>query len=294
MTTDEVLQTLVVHVREGARPAEKVIADGPRILIGSGAHCDVCLPPGAAAPEHIEITVNAAGELFAHVLADRPRATLRGAPFRRERITAGDVLAIGSTELDVAIATGDSAGRRSRGGPRRSLVIACAAALGMLALTLGARGSARPPATALPPPLWGPTASSPCPARDPEAALASANELRGRADAKRERLRFAVHEGVKAVDLLERATVCYRAAGQTERAAEASEVSERLRARVTESYRGHQLRLRHALEVDEVDTALREVRILRAMTSAASGPWVAWLTTLDRTLQQRQQRKVGS
>ena len=117
---------------------------------------------------------------------------------------------------------------------------------------------------------------------------------RASADAKRERFRFAIHEGVAAVDLLERAASCYRAGRQPERAAEVAELSAHLRARVSESYRGHQLRLDHALAVDEVDTALREVRILRAMTPAATGAWPDWLSTLDRTLQQRPQKRSGS
>ena len=98
---NEILTTLVVNVQYPEGRTEKVIADGPRILVGSGAHCDVCLPLGAAASEHIEVLVGENGELFVHALADEPRATLAGAPFRRERLRPGAVLKIGALGLNV-------------------------------------------------------------------------------------------------------------------------------------------------------------------------------------------------
>lgn len=289
--TQQPLRTLVVEVRDADRRVEKVVADGPRILIGSGAHCDVCLPPGAAANEHVEVTVSASGELVAEVLADHPNATLRGAPFRRERLGAGDVLAIGTLELHVALADVPGAGRKATRGPRRTLVFGFVAACATLALSFGARPDDPGARPAPAPPLWPADASAACPAAEPSTALAMAVDLRARADAKRERVRFAVQEGVAAVELLERATACLRAAGQPARAAEVSEVAGTLRARVSEAYRGHQLRLEHALAVDEIDTALREVRILRAMAPAPASPWATWLGALDQTLQQRQQRQ---
>lgn len=174
---DEILSTLIVNVLHPEGRTEKVVADGPRILIGSGAHCDVCLPLGAAAPEHIEIGVNAKGELFVRALAEEPRATLRGAPFRHERLLPGDRLAIGLLQLEVTLADERSTKRDGRSAkPSPRMVIALAASLALAVLSSRPHRGADATKGAQPPSLW-PATPATCPQAEPATALAAAADL---------------------------------------------------------------------------------------------------------------------
>lgn len=284
------VKTVIVTVREAERRAETIVAEGPRILVGAGAHCDVCLPPGAAAPEHFEISMTSGGELVVTAIAEDPPALLAGIPFRRERLPPGAVITLGPLTIEAALSD-DGVKETKRVGPGRAIAMGVAGALALaLSFALGiARVEARPSRPPVAPALWAD--ARPCPTRDAVSALAMANDLRARADSKRERVRFAIHDGVEAVDLLGAAAACYRETSRTDLAAEAVAVREPLRAKLDEAYRGHQLRLEHALSVDETDTALHEVRVLRALTPHARGPWVDWLATLEPTLDKRSKKR---
>lgn len=290
---EDVLSTLVVNVRYSEGKAEQVIADGPRILIGSGAHCDVCLPLGAAAPEHLEVVVSAQRELIVRALASEPIATLRGSPFGRERMAAGDVLKIGSLQLEIALSDDGTSKKKGQGNaPSTRMVLALLAAMILALVSWKKSEDGSDSRKNRPPPLWSSdVAATMCPRTEPATALALGLELRAQADAKRERVRFAIHDGIVAVELLERASSCFRTGGHGEAADESAELGAQLRKRIEEDYRGHQLRLEHALTVDEVDTALHEARILRAMLPQVSDPYVAWLDEVDRALVQRLEKR---
>ncbi len=52
-----------------------------------------------------------------------------------------------------------------------------------------------------------------------------------------------------------------------------------------EDYRAHQMRLEHAVDVRDLRTAQKEVKVLLAMLAGQTGPYVVWLSsTSDRRL----------
>jgi hypothetical protein len=114
------------------------------------------------------------------------------------------------------------------------------------------------------------------------------------AEAKRERRPFHVQDGVAAVPLFETASACFRAAGQAAAAGDLASAASTLRTKVNEDYRAHQVRLEHALTVNDLATAQKEVQVLRAFTEGKVGPYVVWLSNLDRKLQLIRGRKQGA
>jgi len=122
-------------------------------------------------------------------------------------------------------------------------------------------------------------------------ALALALEKKVVAEGKRERRPFHVQDGVAAVPLFETVSACFRVANDATSAQNASSAAAQLRAKIDEDYRAHQVRLEHALNVNDLATAQKEVSVLRAFTEGKSGPYVQWLSNLDRKLQQKVGRK---
>jgi hypothetical protein len=133
------------------------------------------------------------------------------------------------------------------------------------------------------PALWAePVAACPVSAADQAAALAAEKWVV--AEGKAERRPFKVQDGVLAVPLYELAAACFKTAGDTEHTTEASKAAATLRTKVGEDYRAHQVRLEHALSVNDLQTAFKEVKVLRAFTEGQSGQYVVWLGNLDRQL----------
>jgi hypothetical protein len=60
--------------------------------------------------------------------------------------------------------------------------------------------------------------------------------------------------------------------------------ADRLKRSLEEDYRAHQMRLEHAVDVRDLRTAQKEVKVLLAMLSGQTGPYVTWLSNLDRRL----------
>lgn len=57
-----------------------------------------------------------------------------------------------------------------------------------------------------------------------------------------------------------------------------------MRAELNDDYRTQQVRLDHALSVEDWALAQRQVRILQQFTSGKTGEYVTWLSNLDRKL----------
>jgi hypothetical protein len=119
----------------------------------------------------------------------------------------------------------------------------------------------------------------------PDQALHVAKDMRAAGEAKRERAPFAVHDGVAAVTAFETAAACFRQAGKKDDAARDDEAARGMRTLVEREYAARRLRLEHAIETDDLRTAMGEVRLLRKMTAGLKGAYVDWLAMVDRRLE---------
>jgi hypothetical protein len=275
-----------IAIRGPAGPMPALTVQHNRLVIGSGAHCEVQLPVEHAAVEHVELTI-VSGRVYARARVFDPAPTIGGSPFVQTFVEPGVAIGLGpfrivATPIAVNV-VGEGGGKTSA---MRSPVAIGIVLLTVLLLAAGVlkRGGGAPPAVAAAPELWSAPLTA-CPQSAPAQALALAAEREAVAEGKRERRPFHVQDGVAAVSLFETASACFGVGGNADASDAAARAAKVLRAKVQEDYHAHQVRLEHALLVNDSVVAQREVKVLRAFTEAASGPYVEWLSNLDRRLQ---------
>lgn len=298
MTIEEA-QGLQIRLLYPDGRTEQIVIDADEILIGSGAHCEIRLPPEHAAIEHIKLSL-IAGAVHAQARALNPHPTIDGVGFVRTPVLADAVLGVGPVQIRAsAIALTDQVDvvRKSARTVSPMTYVAMAIGFPIAIALLGvashrAEGSPMPQGT--PPALWAAPLTQ-CPQTAREAALAVAIEKLTVADSKRERRPFHVQDGIGAVPSFEVAAACFAAAGQPGASAEAARSGEELRTKMNEDYRVHQMRLEHALTVEDWTLAQKEVKVLRAFTEGQQqAAYVVWLSNLERRLALKLTRKGSS
>jgi len=270
---------------------EQLSIESERVLVGSGAHCEIRLPHAEARVEHVLVELGPAG-VYARALSFEPGPTLNNVPFIESPVPPGSVLGVGGTQIWIEVLE-DAAGANVQKAQKKSspitllaLVILIPSAIYLFfgdAETAEKEGP-RPP----PPELWGAPVAV-CRETDRAQALSFARERMANADAKRERRPFHVQDGVQAVPTYETAAACFRVGGDPASAGLAEESSKYLRREMTDDFRMRRVRLEHALAIEDYVSAQKEVRILLQFVEGKSGDYVQWLTTLDRKLK----RKIG-
>jgi hypothetical protein len=268
--------------------AERLVIDSERVRIGSGAHCEVRLPPEQAAVEHVLVTLRGGGVQL-QALALHPPPTINSSPFTEAPLLPDSILGIGKVEVQIAAieitenegAVKESAGKRA--SPLSYALILIAMPIVMFILLhnrASGKGNVVPTDS---PPLWG-SATPACPHSDKNQAAAFAQDQRGVAESKRGRSPFYLQDGVSAVPTFELAAACFRAAGDEASAAQMTAAASALRAELEEAYRVHRARLEHVMKVGDERTALQEVKILLVMLEGQTGDYVVTLSNMSRRL----------
>jgi len=297
----------VVHP-DGTRD-DIVVPAAQSILIGSGAHCDVRLAglPDVAR-EHLLIEVRGT-ELWASARHLHPPPLLHNRPLFEAKLeeNRNDEIAIptGGMGMGSAIRIRASLVAASEGvvlaKKKRRLASTLAMSFALLALpgiAWGALTSGEDGAIAPPPKehtklfVEDGSASATCATvakpgtpSHREEAEALGPRTRDTAVLLREQHPFDVADGLEAVKAFERAADCFRVAGnKAEEAKDAAEQAKQLREEIDYRYAAHRVRLEHALEVGDEETALTETRLLRRLLTGKGGAYVEWLGMLERRL----------
>jgi len=279
------MRTLKFQIRQPSGQVDQLSMEAERVLIGSGAHCEIRLPVDQARVEHVLIELGPAG-IFARALNFDPPPTINNIPFQQAPLPPGAMLGVGGCQIYVELtegAAGTAAGAKKKPSPIVILALAIIVPLGLYTIIEGDGAEGGPkPSPKQAPELWqAPVAS--CPYSGGQ-ALAFAREKMTVADAKRERRPFHVQDGVQAVPTYEAAAVCFRAGGDAPSGILAEESAKFLRRDITDDFRTRRVRLDHALTVEDYVSAQREVRVLLQFTEGKSGDYVTWLSNLERKL----------
>ena len=80
--------------------AEDFAVDAERVLIGSGAHCEIRLPVDQAAMEHVAVTMSPTS-VMAEARAFEPPPTINGSPFQRAALMPDAILGVGAIQISV-------------------------------------------------------------------------------------------------------------------------------------------------------------------------------------------------
>ncbi|HKO49121.1 MAG TPA: hypothetical protein VJV79_15420 [Polyangiaceae bacterium] len=263
---------------------ESLQTDAERVLIGRGAHCDIRLPDGTAAVEHVAIEV-AAAALRVRARAFTPPPTLNGEEFQDATISGDLELEIGAVviRLSRVQVSGQKLATKKEGGSVAVRVIGVLALLALAGMLLFRASRVSETAPTAVPELWS-EAPVTCPMSTSGQARAFAVEKRIVADGKRERHPFHASDGVEAVSLYQTAAACFEKAGDRPNADELEGLAQQLRADVNDDFRVRRLRLERALETHEDEVAVREVVMLRTLTLGKQGPYIDWINRLARKL----------
>ncbi|HET9955605.1 MAG TPA: hypothetical protein VFQ61_13920 [Polyangiaceae bacterium] len=284
------MTTLKFDIQHAHGPRESVIVEGARAWIGSAAHCEVRLPIDQAAPEHVLVELQGGGaQLHVHADAEAPR--VNELPLSAADLVPGSVLQIGQVRLAVSWAEDDRTGPNPESTARSNREVLFALGLVLLFLVLGfgmlsERATPLEQAPNTYPPLFAAPAAS-CPDVDPGRARARGEEYLAVADTKRERMPFAIDEGVAAVGRYETASACFRVGAIEGRAREAQQSADALKEQLSNEFRARRLRLSHLLRVQDRELAAEDVRALRQLLRAHQGPYVDWLEAVSRQLESR-------
>jgi hypothetical protein len=293
------MDALRIKVHHLGGRTEELVIDAETICIGSGAHCEVRLPLDQARFEHVVVRSTAGGILVAARAFDPP-PTLDGVGFTETLLAPGAVLGIHQSTIEISpvVRSTESLAlnHRQRAKNLRPVVILV---LGVTAagFMLAAKPGAKDTADETPPvPDLFLAQPSVCPRASADAAQAIAEAKLELATVKRERSPFRPEDGVLAVPLYELAAACFRVAGNQEEEREATAAAAQLKARVSDEFRMHQVRLQYALKVKDWKMAQDEVRTLRDYALTAEGSdgasqrgaqatYAVWLSNLDRKIE---------
>lgn len=266
---------------------EQLLVDSERILIGSGAHCEIRLPVELAQVEHVLVGWNGT-VATAEARSFTPHPLINGMSFTQAPLLPDSTISIGSMQILVRpqeIGAGAAVIRRKeeKTSPMTYVLAAIAVPLSLYILLED------PPAddTATMPeerPALFAEGEKTCPQAGGVEARTVGETRRRLAESKRERGPFHVQDAVEAVPLFQEAAACFRAAGDTASAQAATASGDALRARLIEDYRARQMRLEHALAVKDLATAQKEVKKLLGMLSGQQHEYVTWLSNLDRRI----------
>ncbi len=281
------MSQLVFRLRSPDGRVETLTIEADRAMIGSGAHCEIRLPPEHAATEHLFVQATGAG-VYAAARSFDPPPTAGGVAFMQGPVLPDVPIVLGRVEVFVAWqeTVGGAAPGQAQAQKTSPLTIALALVMVPLAAFVllwedDEAAVAQAPKDV--PALFAVEAPA-CPQREAPQAQALAAERWAVADARRERSPFDVRDGVAAVPLYEVAAACFKVGGDARSADEAHRASGALRAKLTEDYRTHLVWLDRSIGTKDWKTAQREVAILLAYCEGKKGAWVTWLSNLDRQL----------
>jgi hypothetical protein len=289
MNTEQTVSGLEFTIASADGTAgSSVVVDSEQVLVGSGPHCEIRLPNDQAAAEHVLITF-LGGAIYAQARAFQPPPLLNGSPFTEAPLTPGSRIQIGQSEITVSlveIADVASVVQEKKEERTNPLVLLLGALVVPAAIFIlldspdQKEGAGRPAEV---PALWA-EAEVACSHTDPTQALAVARDKMVIALGRRERSPFDVRDGVLAVPLFDMAASCYGVADKNQRAKEMVSARERLKRQIDESYRAHQMRLEHSLDVQNLKVAQKETIFLLRLLEGQTGPYMVWLSNLDRRL----------
>lgn len=284
------MQVLRFQIRTPQGTVDQLSVEGERVLIGSGAHCEIRLPVDQARVEHVAVEASAAG-VFVRALSFEPPPTINQIPFTQGPLPPEAVLGVGQTQIMVALGdhnAGDALVTQKKKGTSPITLVAMLIMV-PAALWLFLSDDEVHPGRNIPkdaPELWAEAPAGPCPEKGPQ-ALAWARERVVLADAKRERRPFHVQDGIQSVPLYELSAACFRVGGDAPAAQMADENAKYLRLDINNDYRTQRVRLEHSLSIEDWQAALKNVKLLMQYTDGKQGEYVLWLAGAERRLRAR-------
>jgi hypothetical protein len=277
------MKMLTFVVQEPRRPDQVIEVHANRVLLGSGAHCDIKLPLEAAAWEHVVVTQED-GSVVARVVPTDMTAVFDGEARREAHLQAGSTVKIDTVMIMLRDITSTEP-KKARTNPLRSMVMivgGLVAAAAILILKNASAGGTPPPPRA-PDPIGHEQASCP----EKQGALPLAHQKLALARSKKERFRFYPRDGVDAVAYYETAAACFEVAKEHARAESALDEARGVQASVRDDFHASRVRLERALVRKDARNALAQVKFQRELLQGGvdADAYITWLALLQSKLE---------
>jgi hypothetical protein len=280
--------TFVVHAPRQSDQVLEVCSE--RLLVGSGAHCDIRLALESATWEHVVITQEA-GVVMARIAGTGSMA-IDGESSREGELREGTSIRVDTTTIVLRkIALENIQKKKSSIGPTIAGAVAMLVVGAALAVLGSASASTTDIAPAAPNPIEAFTAA--CPER--QAAIPLALEKASLARTKRERFRFYPHDGVEGVRYFRVAAACFEDGKATTDAELARADADALESDVKEAFHSSRVRLERALVRKDARTALAQVKLQRELLAENKGAeaYCRWLALLQSKLEAMASKESG-
>ncbi len=288
------METLAFEICHADGRQERTSAQGARIVIGSGAHCDVRLAADQAAFEHVAIEEHATGPQIRN-LAPAAATTLDGAPFAARALGPSALvsLGIGTTQIRILREARVAVVKSSSIGPMMIAKLLVVAALGAAIVKVSTMGPDAPPTASPPMPELFAKTSAECPRKDLAEARSIADDQRALGDGARDRSPFDPRESRAAIKSYEIAAACFRLANQAEASESAAQSARRMREETTLDFRERRVRLERVLLVNDYDLAAQDVAVLSALTEGQQGEYQRWLAGVAQDIKNHNAAEHG-
>jgi hypothetical protein len=286
-------RALRIEVRRGDQVTTLEVQE-EGALIGSGSHCDVRLAPDEAAVEQMYVEI-VGDDVFARVKALKPACRVNGAPFLEGKVAASAVIELGVVAIRAQV-IGRKDGTAAGTSESKSSTSPAVQALGLLAIALGLyavlnneqnKGIAL---AAINPPGVGVLSAQPCPQKEPQAALALAEQLRAEAAIKRERAPFHPGDALAGAPLYERAAGCFALAERNDASAQAHRAALELQQQVADQVRLAHVRIERSLEQKNFESARRNAEFALALVDG-DAEYAEWLLSVKRASMLQEKKK---
>lgn len=275
------MKKIVVCVKKPREREERFEIEDVRVLVGSGAHCDIRLPIDAAY-EHVVLTQEgdavvarpALRELT--MLVDGERSTER-------ELSAGNVVTVEGSTIEI-LSLDEIREESKKSSPLRHVAVGLATLLVVFGFALASSAGTSQTALAPPPPDPAPIPKTAlCPETDRALAGELARQKLTQAADRQQRFRFHAGDGPESVRLYTFAGACFAASGDEGAAADARLRGERMQAVIVEQFRVARVRLDRALTDGRAVQALQQIEFMRALlgTREDTRAYVEWLIVLQ-------------
>lgn len=213
---------------------------------------------------------------------------LKGKPFTSGMVPWGSEFAIGKLRIRV---TNKRASVKKEGQVSPVILLAAVVVIALAAYVFLQGGTeSLPSAEGIEPPELFTNLAGSCPeGGDPGT---QAQQIEYRAHSRGDRYRYNLRDGVQAVQLYDQAAACYRSDGNTSQAEEMVRQRDEMKDTIESDYAARRLRLHHALQTEDWESASVETRSLAQLTSHLEGDdaYVTWLERTRRIVQARYDR----
>lgn len=281
------MEPLSFDIRHADGRQERTAAHAPRVVIGSGAHCDVRLSADQAAFEHVAIEDHGNGPLV-RSLAQMPPTSIDGVPLTSIPLGPTAILRIGATQIEITRAVLAAKTKRSGLSPAMVAKLAVVGLLvGAIVMVMRMDKDQVLQAPARMPELFA-KAPTACPRLDLAEARAIADDQRANGDGARERSPFDPREARSAIKSYEIAAACYQLAQNPAASEDAAQNARRIREETLLDFRARRVRLERLLLVKDYELASQDVTVLRALTEGQQGEYSQWLASVAQDIKNQE------